>query len=72
MEYVHRVRRSTEEQARSLACSVDDVNIPFDAGITYNNKVVSIVDMATMNVIRRYMLTCIHMWDSVFIIIINS
>ncbi|XP_064386804.1 uncharacterized protein LOC135335283 isoform X4 [Halichondria panicea] len=53
VEYVHRVRRSTEEQARSLACSVDDVNIPFDAGITYNNKVVSIVDMATMNVIRR-------------------
>ncbi len=41
---VHRVRRSTVDEAKSLACSVDEHNIPFDAGITY----VSIVDMDTM------------------------
>ena len=47
---------STEEldEARSLARSVDEVNIPFGAGITYINRVVSIVDMNTMTVIRKY------------------
>ncbi|XP_064395143.1 uncharacterized protein LOC135342353 [Halichondria panicea] len=53
VEYVHRMRQSVADEARSLACSVDDVNIPFDAGITYINRVVSIVDMDTMTVIRR-------------------
>ena len=50
------MRRSAVDEAisRSLACSVDEVNIPFDAGITYINRVVSIVDMATKTVIRRY------------------
>ncbi len=57
VDYVHRLRRSTEEEAKSQACSVDEANIPFDAGITYINRVVSIVDMDTMNVIRR----CAHM-----------
>lgn len=45
---------STLEGARCLACSVDDVNVPFDAGIIYVNKVVSIVNLATMTIIRRY------------------
>ncbi len=65
VEYVHRMRQSVADEARSLACSVDDVNIPFDAGITYINRVVSIVDMDTMTVIRRYV-TC---EGSVFIIL---
>ncbi len=53
-------------EAKSLASSVDEVNIPFDAGITYIDRVVSIVDM-DMKVIRRYkyMLTC---EGSVFIV----
>ncbi len=42
------------DEAKRLACSVDEVNIPFDAGITYMNRVVSIVDIDTMTVIRRY------------------
>ncbi len=45
---------STLDEAKSLACSVDEVNIPFDAGITYMNRVVSIVDIDTMTVVRRY------------------
>ncbi len=45
---------SRVDEAKSLAGSVDEVNIPFDAGITYINRVVSIVDMDTMKVIRRY------------------
>ncbi len=51
MECVHRVRRSTVDEAKSLACSVDEVNIPFDGEITYINRV---VEMDTMTVIRRY------------------
>ncbi len=47
-------RVTTVDEAKSLAGSVDEVNIPFDAGITYINGVVSIVDMKTMKVIRRY------------------
>ncbi len=47
-------RVTTVDEAKSLAGSVDEVNIPFDAGITYINKVVSIVDVDTMKVIRRY------------------
>ncbi len=60
VEYVHRLRRSAVDEAisRSLACSVDEVNIPFDAGITYIDGVVRIVDINTMRVIRKYMLTC--------------
>ncbi len=46
--------RVTIHEAKSLAGSVDEVNIPFDAGITYINRVVSIVEMDTMRVIRRY------------------
>ena len=49
------MRRSapTQEEAVSLACSVDELNVPFDGGITYIDKVVSIVDRDTMAVIRR-------------------
>ncbi len=57
---------SRVNEAKSLAGSVDEVNIPFDAGITYINRVVSIVDVDTMKVIRRYMLTC---EGSVFIVL---
>ncbi len=42
------------DEAKNLACSVDELNIPFDAGITYVDRVVSIVQMDTMSVIRRY------------------
>ncbi len=46
---------SIVDEAKSLAAgSVDEVNIPFNAGITYINRVVTIVDMDTMNEIRRY------------------
>ncbi len=45
---------SIVDEAKSLAGSVDEVNIPFNAGITYINRVVTIVDMDTMNEIRRY------------------
>ena len=34
MECVHRVRRSTVDEAKSLACSVDEHNIPFDAKVS--------------------------------------
>ncbi len=51
---------SRVDEAKSLACSVDEVNIPFNAGITYINGVVSIVDMATMTLIRRYSHMCMR------------
>ena len=41
------------EEAKSLACSVDELNVPFNGGITYTDRVVSIVDRETMSVIRR-------------------
>ena len=42
------------EEAKSLACSVDELNVPFNAGITYTDKVVSIINTENMAVIRRY------------------
>ena len=45
---------SKVDEAKSLAGSVDEVNIPFNAGITYSNSVVRIVDVDTMNEIRMY------------------
>ena len=55
MEYVKRMKRSTLslEDATTLACSVDEVNVPFNGGITYVNRVVTILDMTNMAVIRR-------------------
>ncbi len=42
------------DEAKRMAGSVDEVNIPFNAGITYSNSVVRIVDVDTMNEIRMY------------------
>ncbi|XP_064406058.1 uncharacterized protein LOC135351076 [Halichondria panicea] len=55
VEYVKRMKRSTLslEDATTLACSVDEVNVPFNGGITYVNRVVTILDMTNMAVIRR-------------------
>ncbi|XP_064406055.1 complement receptor type 1-like isoform X3 [Halichondria panicea] len=55
VEYVKRMKRSTLslEDATTLACSVDEVNVPFNGGITYVNRVVTILDMMNMAVIRR-------------------
>ena len=44
--------KSLEEAVR-LACSVDELNVPFNGEVTYTDKVVRIVDRDTMAVIRR-------------------
>ena len=49
------MKRSTPslKEATALVCSMDEVNVPFNGGITYIDRVVTIVDMTNMAVIRK-------------------
>ena len=52
VSHVKRMRRSTGKVCTVL-CRFEEINVPFGAGIIYENKQISIVDTTTMAVLRR-------------------
>lgn len=52
VNHVKRMRRSTGEVCTVL-CRFEEINVPFGAGIIYEDKQISIIDTTTMAVLRR-------------------